>query len=66
MGGARGVSEQCDGKGDVMGEAADDMLEGRACCVCGAWLDAYLTEEEPDGYGYPVPCPGCADDEEEV
>lgn len=43
-----------------MGEAADDMLEGRTCQVCGQWLEEFLNEEEPDGFGYPVSCPGCS------
>ena len=46
-----------------MGEAAEDMLEGRACCVCGVYLDAWLNDEEPDGYGYPVECEGCSNDQ---
>lgn len=40
-----------------MGEAADDMLEGRCCQVCGEW---FHDGEEP---GYPRSCAGCEDEE---
>lgn len=36
-----------------MGEAADDMLEGRACQCCGEW---FLDDED---CGYPRSCAGC-------
>jgi len=40
-----------------MGESANDMIEGRACQICGEWLEEFVT----DGYsfGYPVSCPRC-------
>jgi hypothetical protein len=43
-----------------MGEAAEDMLEGRCCCVCGEWLD-----DEDFDCGFPRTCDGCADEGEE-
>jgi len=42
-----------------MGEHADDILEGRTCQCCGVFLKEYLTEEMPNGFGYPVSCPEC-------
>lgn len=42
-----------------MGQASDDVLEGRACSVCGVWLEEYLNDEQPDGYGFPVACEEC-------
>ena len=48
-----------------MGEHADDMLEGRACCVCGCWLDEYLEDDDYDGCGYPVMCASCAQEAEQ-
>lgn len=49
--------------GANMGEAADDMLEGRACQCCGQWLEEFLNGEEPDGFGYPVSCPNCKEED---
>lgn len=45
-----------------MGEAADDILEGRTCQCCGVYFDKYLEDYDFDGYGYPVTCPDCDDE----
>lgn len=41
-----------------MGEIADDMIEGRACSLCGM----YFTEEN----GFPVLCEDCWEDGSEL
>lgn len=42
-----------------MGEAADDMLEGRCCCcVCGEWF------HDDEDEGFPRTCAGCQEDEQ--
>lgn len=41
-----------------MGEIADDMIEGRACQLCGC----YFVDDENDGiyeHGYAVTCKDC-------
>lgn len=41
-----------------MGDAADDIIEGRTCQICGQWMDGH---PEFDG-GYPITCDGCKDE----
>ena len=38
-----------------MGEATEDILEGRVCQNCGEWIDA-------EGDGIPASCNACADE----
>ena len=56
-----------------MGEAADDILNGITCQVCGAYMDDMFTDvlldEEPEltelwdnPPGYPRTCPDCEED----
>jgi hypothetical protein len=40
-----------------MGEAAEDILEGCVCEVCGEWFDDVLDGEEPPGH--PRRCERC-------
>ena len=46
-----------------MGEAAEDMLEGIVCQICGVFFDDFLEGEEPPGH--PRTCEGCGGDEDE-
>lgn len=42
-----------------MGEIAEDMVEGRVCCLCGCF---YHDPEKPDEiyeHGYPAACRSC-------
>jgi len=43
-----------------MGQAADDILDGIVCCVCGVYHDKFLNEDDFQGYGVPTPCKDCA------
>jgi len=45
--------------GEIMGQAAEDILDGIVCCVCGAYHDKFLNEDDFDGYGMPTPCDNC-------
>lgn len=40
-----------------MGEAADDILEGAVCQVCGEWMEDLLDGFDPPGH--PRTCEGC-------
>ena len=40
-----------------MGEAAEDVLEGRICEVCGEWFADVLDGKEPPGH--PRRCERC-------
>lgn len=44
----------------IMGQAADDILDGIVCCVCGVYHDKFLNEDDFQGYGVPTPCKDCA------
>lgn len=46
-------------EGRVMGDNANDMIEGRVCQFCGVFMNA--DEEAP---GYPVTCDACEDDDD--
>ena len=48
-----------------MGEAADDVIEGRACQECGEFFQRYLTDLYWEGYGYPKTCAGCGGEEDD-
>lgn len=42
-----------------MGEIADDMVQGRACALCGQY---FIDPKKPDTifeHGYPVACHTC-------
>ena len=39
----------------VMGEVADDMIEGNSCSHCGTYFE--------DSHGFPVLCRNCFDTE---
>lgn len=41
-----------------MGEVADDMIEGRACELCGQYFENPTTGELYE-HGYPVVCKDC-------
>lgn len=41
----------------MMGEHADDVLDGSVCQFCGQWFDDVLAGEESPGY--PRSCPAC-------
>ena len=40
-----------------MGEAAEDILDGLVCEVCGEWFDDVLDGQEPPGH--PRRCDRC-------
>jgi hypothetical protein len=40
-----------------MGEAAEAVLDGSVCQVCGEWFDDIIEGEEPPGY--PRTCATC-------
>jgi hypothetical protein len=42
-----------------MGDAADLMLEGIVCQMCGEYMD-----NSDDPPGYPVTCDGCEEEED--
>jgi len=42
-----------------MGEAADDMLEGRACAICGQFFKDPEEDNTIYEHGYPVACKDC-------
>ena len=45
-----------------MGQAADDVLHGLCCQLCGEWMDDIIDgAEEP---GYPRTCEGCGKEPE--
>jgi len=41
-----------------MGEIADDMIEGRACELCGAYFQNKHTDQIYE-HGFPVVCKDC-------
>ena len=43
----------------MMGENADDMIEGRVCQFCGVFL--HTDGDEP---GYPVTCVDCEEEDD--
>lgn len=42
-----------------MGEIADDMIEGRACQMCGCYFVDPADESEIYEHGFPVTCAAC-------
>jgi len=40
-----------------MAEAADDVLDGSCCQLCGEWFDDVLSGDEPPGF--PRTCEAC-------
>lgn len=46
-----------------MGQAAEDVIEGIVCCVCGVYHDRFLNEDNFEGYGIPTPCNDCKEEQ---
>ena len=40
-----------------MGDAAEDMIDGSCCQMCGEWMDGVIGGEEAPGF--PQTCPSC-------
>lgn len=46
-----------------MGEIADDMIEGRACALCGQYFVYKNDQDTMYEHGHPVICNDCFEDE---